>query len=156
MLATLETIFAVNATIRRLIRLVALAICVHAAAPYAAARSPATTADAETSKTTGQEAAPDAAQAKAKLAAVREHIADLTGRLGAELKQRDSLSARVREADLAITEKRRRLEALDAAEGAAERKRSDLRAEQSRTRAALDSERGCARGASAYRIHARA
>jgi murein hydrolase activator len=144
MLAARETPNAVNATIRRLIRLAALAICVHAAAPYAAARSPATTADAETSKTTGsKEAAPkDAAQAKAKLAAVRERIADLTGRLGAELQQRDSLSARVREADLAITEKRRRLEALDAAEGAAERKRSDLRAEQSRTRAALDSERG--------------
>ena len=34
---------------------------------------------------------PDAAQAKAKLAAVRQRIADLTGRLGTELKQRDAL-----------------------------------------------------------------
>ena len=120
MLAALEAPNSVNATIRRLIQLAALAICAHAAAPYAAARSAATIA-AEASKTTGsKEAAPkDAAQAKAKLAAVRERIADLTGRLGAELKQRDSLSARVREADLAVTEKRRRLETLDAAEGAA-------------------------------------
>jgi septal ring factor EnvC (AmiA/AmiB activator) len=83
----------------------------------------------------------DAAQAKAKLAAVRERIADLTGRLGAELKQRDALSARLREADLGVTEKRRRLESLDTALEAAERKRSDLRAEQGRTRAALGSER---------------
>jgi len=83
----------------------------------------------------------EAAQAKAKLAAVRERIADLTGRLGAELKLRDALSARLRDADLGITAKRRRLETLDAAEEAAERKRSELRAEQSRTRAALDSER---------------
>ncbi|MGD0490084.1 MAG: peptidoglycan DD-metalloendopeptidase family protein [Steroidobacteraceae bacterium] len=84
---------------------------------------------------------PDAAEAKAKLAAVRERIADLTGRLGAELKQRDALNARLREAELGVTEKRRRLESLDAAVEAAERKRSDLGAEQSRTRAALDSER---------------
>jgi septal ring factor EnvC (AmiA/AmiB activator) len=106
-------------------------MCFHAAAPCAAARS------------AGEGAAPkaDAAQAKAKLAAVRERIADLTGRLGAELKQRDALSARLREADLGITEKRRRLESLDAAIEAAEHKRSELRAEQNRTREALDSER---------------
>jgi septal ring factor EnvC (AmiA/AmiB activator) len=105
-------------------------MCLHAA-PCAGARS------------AGEGAAPkaDAAQAKAKLAAVRERIADLTGRLGAELKQRDALSARLREADLGITEKRRRLESLNAAEEAAERKRSELRAEQSRTREALGSER---------------
>lgn len=118
-------------SIRRLTELAALAMCLHAAAPCAAARSPS------------EGAAPkaDAARAKAKLAAVRERIADLTGRLGAELKQRDALSARLREADLGITEKRRRLESLDAAAEASERKRSELRAEQSRTREALDSER---------------
>ena len=106
-------------------------MCFHAAAPCAAARS------------AGEGAAPkaDAAQAKAKLAAVRERIADLAGRLGAELKQRDALSARLREADLGITEKRRRLESLDAEVEAAEHKRSELRAEQNRTREALDSER---------------
>jgi septal ring factor EnvC (AmiA/AmiB activator) len=118
-----------------LIRLAALAICVHAAAPCAAAHSSGRVPDAEAS------GPKNAAQAKAKLAAVRGRIADLTGRLGTELKQRDALSARVREADLGITEKRQRLESLDAEEAAAESKRSDLRAEQSRTRAALDSER---------------
>ena len=121
--------------IRRLPLLAALAMCLHAAPPCAAARS------------AGGGAAPkaDAAQAKAKLAAVRERIADLTGRLGAELKQRDALSARLREADLGITEKRRRLESLDAAVEAAEHKRSELRAEQNRTREALDSERAAMR-----------
>src|SRR5450631_2540417 len=48
----------------------------------------------------------DSAQAKAKLSAVRARIADLTMRLGDELKQRDALSARLREAELAITAKR--------------------------------------------------
>src|ERR1700722_10005873 len=45
----------------------------------------------------------DAAQAKAKLAEVRSRIAALTGRLGGELKQRDALSARLRDIDLGIT-----------------------------------------------------
>jgi murein hydrolase activator len=84
---------------------------------------------------------PDAAQAKAKLAAVRQRIADLTGRLGAELKQRDALSARLRDADLAITAQRRRLESLTAAEAAAERQRNELNAEEARNRAALEAER---------------
>src|SRR5271165_4679358 len=59
---------------------------------------------------------PDSAQAKAKLAAVRARIAALTDRLALELKQRDALNARLRDADLEVTEKRRRLEALHAAE----------------------------------------
>lgn len=83
----------------------------------------------------------DAAEAKAKLAAVRERIAALTGRLGAELKQRDALAARLRDADLGITAERRRLEALNAALLATERRRSELAAEQARNRAALDAER---------------
>lgn len=122
-----------NATIRRLTRLAALAACLHVAMPCEAARSPPPASRETNTK--------DAAQAKAKLAAVRGRIADLTGRLGAELKQRDALSARLREADLGITEKRRRLESLVEAQEAAERKRGELRAEQSRTHAALDSER---------------
>jgi murein hydrolase activator len=85
---------------------------------------------------------PDAAEAKGKLAAVRERIARLTGRLGAELKERDSLNARLREADLAITAKRLKLEQLNAQESAAERQRNELKAEEARTRNALDSERG--------------
>jgi septal ring factor EnvC (AmiA/AmiB activator) len=84
---------------------------------------------------------PDAAQAKAKLAAVRQRIAELTGRLGAELKQRDALSARLRDADLAITAQRRRLESLTAAEAAVERQRNELNAEEARNRAALGAER---------------
>jgi murein hydrolase activator len=131
---------AVNSTIRHLRLLAAVALCIHVAVPSAAAGSHG--ADAAPAPEGSKEAgSKDAAQAKARLAAVRERIADLTGRLGAELKQRDALSARLREAELGITEKRRRLESLDAAVEAAERKRSDLRAEQSRTRAALDSER---------------
>jgi murein hydrolase activator len=128
----------VNRTTRRSTRLAALAACVLAAMACAVARpSPAASRDAG-SKESGSKGA---AQAKAKLAAVRERIADLTGRLGSELKRRDALSARLREADLGITEKRRRLESLDAEQEAAERKRNDLRAEQSRTHAELDAER---------------
>jgi len=97
--------------------------------------------DAARSAQSGSRNSQDAVQAKAKLAAVRGRIADLTGRLGAELKQRDALSARLREADLGITEKRRRLESLVEAQEAADRKRGELRAEQNRTHATLDSER---------------
>ncbi len=135
MLAARGLEFAVNSTIRCLTRLAALAICLHAAQPVAARSSPPAPQSPRPADTK------DAAEAKAKLAAVRGKIADLTGRLGSELKQRDALSARLREADLGITEKRRRLESLDAAEAAAEHKRNDLRAEQARTHAALDAER---------------
>jgi murein hydrolase activator len=83
----------------------------------------------------------DSAQARAKLAAVRARITALTNRLGQELKQRDALNARLREADLEITAKRRRLDALHAAELSAERRRGELRAEMTRTRNALDAER---------------
>ena len=84
---------------------------------------------------------PDAAQAKAKLAAVRQRIAELTGRLGTELKQRDALGSRLRAADLAITAQRLRLESLAAARGAVERQRNELDAEAARNRAALETER---------------
>ncbi|MGO9512201.1 MAG: murein hydrolase activator EnvC family protein [Steroidobacteraceae bacterium] len=83
----------------------------------------------------------DSAQAKAKLAAVRARIATLTERLGVELKQRDALSARLREADLQVTATRRRLDGLRAAELSVARRRNELRAEQIRTRNALESER---------------
>jgi len=84
---------------------------------------------------------PDSAQAKAKLAAVRARIAALTDRLALELKQRDALNARLRDADLEVTEKRRRLDALHVAELSVERRRSELRAEQTRDQRALDDER---------------
>ncbi len=96
----------------------------------------------------------DSAQARAKLAGVRARIAALTNRLGLELKQRDALNARLREADLEITAKRRRLEALHAAELGAERRRSELRAERTRTQAALEAERAAlaAQARTAYMI----
>jgi len=92
----------------------------------------------------GAWAAPEPANpelAKAKLAAVRARIADLTNRLGDELKQRDVLSARLRDAELAITAKRQRLETLRAAEAAVERHRTELRALQGRAQNALQAER---------------
>src|SRR5258708_1448616 len=83
----------------------------------------------------------DSAQAKAKLSVVRARIADLANRLGDELEKRDALHARLREAELVITAKRRRLDALRAAEAAAERRRSELRMEQGRDQNALQAER---------------
>jgi len=85
--------------------------------------------------------AANSAQAKAKLAAVRAHIAELTTHLGAELAQRDALNARLRDADLAILAKRRRLEDLHSANLAAERRLADLHSEQRRNQAALEAER---------------
>jgi septal ring factor EnvC (AmiA/AmiB activator) len=89
-------------------------------------------------------AAPEAMgpeQAKAKLAAVRARIAALTGRLGDELKERDALSARLRDAELLITAKRRRLDALRAEQIAVERRRSELRGEQQAEQNALQAQR---------------
>ncbi|MEP6885157.1 MAG: peptidoglycan DD-metalloendopeptidase family protein [Gammaproteobacteria bacterium] len=83
----------------------------------------------------------DSAQAKAKLAAVRARIAALAGRLGEELRHRDALGARLREAELVITVKRRQVDSLRATQIVAERRRSDLREEQSREQDALKSER---------------
>jgi septal ring factor EnvC (AmiA/AmiB activator) len=83
----------------------------------------------------------DAAQTKAKLAAVRARIASLTERISVDLKQRDVLNAHLREADLAVTEKRRRLDALRAEELAAERHRNELRLDQARNQNVLQAER---------------
>jgi septal ring factor EnvC (AmiA/AmiB activator) len=96
----------------------------------------------------------DSAQARAKLAAVRSRIAALTNRLGLELKQRDTLNARLREADLEITAKRTRLDSLHAAELDAERRRRELRAERTRTETALEAERAAlaAQARTAYMI----
>src|ERR1700678_4652860 len=83
----------------------------------------------------------DPAEAKAKLAAVRARIAALTGRLGSELKERDALSARLREAELVITAKRVRLDALHAEEVAAERRRTALRGDQQTEQNTLQAQR---------------
>jgi septal ring factor EnvC (AmiA/AmiB activator) len=79
--------------------------------------------------------------AKAKLAVLRARIAELTGRMGSQLAQRDSLSARVRETELSLAAKRQRVEELHAAQLAAERHRSELRAEEGRNLTALQAER---------------
>jgi septal ring factor EnvC (AmiA/AmiB activator) len=83
----------------------------------------------------------DSEQAKAKLGAVRARIAALTNRLGDELKERDALSSRLREVDLAIAAKRQRLETLRAEKIAAERRRTELRGEQAAAQNALLAER---------------
>jgi murein hydrolase activator len=83
----------------------------------------------------------DSVQAKAKLAAVRARISELTNRIGSELTQRDTQRARVREAELDIAAKRGRLDALHAEQTAAEHRRSELRVEQGRNQSALQSER---------------
>jgi len=83
----------------------------------------------------------DSAQAKAKLAAVRARIAALTGHLSAELEERDALSARLREAELTITARRRRLDTLRAAELAAEQRRAALRGEQQAEQNRLQAQR---------------
>jgi len=82
-----------------------------------------------------------AADAQAKLQALRGRIAQVTDRIGLELKERDALSTRLRDADLGITAERRQLDALDAQAQAAERQRTQLRAEQARLRSAIDAER---------------
>ncbi|HWG72417.1 MAG TPA: peptidoglycan DD-metalloendopeptidase family protein [Steroidobacteraceae bacterium] len=83
----------------------------------------------------------DSAQAKARLAAVRARIAALTSHLGEELQQRDALSARLRTAELAVTDERVRLDALRTAQAAAERHRAELRNEQSRREQELQAQR---------------
>ncbi len=84
---------------------------------------------------------PDSAAATAKLAEVRARIAALTARLGDELKDRDAEAARLREAELTITAKRRQLDGLRAEQSAMERHRTELAGEQARTQSALDAER---------------
>jgi murein hydrolase activator len=83
----------------------------------------------------------DSAQAKAKLAAVRARISELTTRLGSQLQQRDAMNARVRAAEMLITEKRTHVDALRAAEAAAERRRADLHSEVAQDEERLRAER---------------
>jgi septal ring factor EnvC (AmiA/AmiB activator) len=85
--------------------------------------------------------ADESAQAKAKLAAVRARITELTARLGSQLAQRDAMSARVRAAELLITENRVRLDALRASELATEHRRTELRSEAARDDEGLRAER---------------
>jgi murein hydrolase activator len=61
--------------------------------------------------------------------------------MGSQLAQRDTLSARVRETELVIAAKRQRVEELHTAQLAAERRRSELRAEEGRNLNSLQGER---------------
>jgi len=88
----------------------------------------------------------ESAQAQAKLAALRARIEALTKQRAAELAQRDSLDARLRQAELAVTTQRRSLDVLHAAVIAAERRRNLSLAEQARTRAELDDARAALAG----------
>ena len=96
----------------------------------------------------------DTVQAQAKLTALRARIENLTQRRAATLAERDAQGARLRDAELAITAKRRALGELQGAVLALERSRAALRAEQSRTQAALDAERSALSGQilAAYQI----
>jgi murein hydrolase activator len=106
----------------------------HAQAPSAAA-----TTDGTVAATGGVAAAesPESLQAMARLAEVRARIASLVGRLAGELAERDAMNARLREAELGITEKRRRLESLHKDVQTAQRRRDALRADEQRQRGAL-------------------
>lgn len=83
----------------------------------------------------------ESVQARARLAAVRARIGELTTRLGNELAERDAQGARLRAAELAVTARRRRLESLRLSELAAQRRRDQLRTDQARNQAALQTER---------------
>jgi septal ring factor EnvC (AmiA/AmiB activator) len=122
-------------------RAAALAVSLGLAVSFGLAVSPALPGAAAAADSPRAAPTPDSAQAKAKLAAVRSRINELTQRLGLELKERDALSSHLREAELEITEKRRRLEALRVSEAAALRRRTQLRAEQSHDQEALAAER---------------
>jgi septal ring factor EnvC (AmiA/AmiB activator) len=83
----------------------------------------------------------DSVQAKAKLAEIRGRIAALTNRLHDDLTERDARGARLREAEVGIAAMRRRLENVRSALVAAERRRGELRADETQAQAALDTER---------------
>jgi septal ring factor EnvC (AmiA/AmiB activator) len=87
-----------------------------------------------------QPSAPDGRKAAAQLEAVRGRILDLTKRRASELAQRSVIEARLREAELEITAKRRAVDALQVAVAAAERRRAAARLNQARTQSELDAE----------------
>jgi septal ring factor EnvC (AmiA/AmiB activator) len=89
----------------------------------------------------GTDQTTDSAAAKARLAEVQARISALTERMSAELKERDALHARLRAADLGLTTARRRLEGLRGEQLETERRRAQLRAEESRERTALEADR---------------
>ncbi len=88
----------------------------------------------------------DSREAQAELAAVRTQIQELTARLAVDLAKRDGEAAKLREAELNITAKRRSLDALRAVAQIADRRRTLARADALRTEAALERERAALAG----------
>jgi septal ring factor EnvC (AmiA/AmiB activator) len=80
-------------------------------------------------------------ETQAKLDNVRARIAAVTRRLADELKERDALRARLRVAELDMTAKRQKLDALRVAEAALRRRRAELKADADRNQQALVGER---------------
>jgi septal ring factor EnvC (AmiA/AmiB activator) len=102
------------------------------------ARAPADAGSPGSGAATGTTVeSPESLQAKAKLAQVRAQIAALVSRLGSELALRDAMNARLREAELGITNKRQRLESLHKEVQAAQRRRDALRAQEQSQQDAL-------------------
>ena len=83
----------------------------------------------------------DSATAAAALSDLQRRIAALAGRQQHELEQRDAANAALREAELAITGRRRRIDELRAQESAALRRRAALRSEATRVQSTLDAAR---------------
>jgi septal ring factor EnvC (AmiA/AmiB activator) len=113
-------------------------LCLFAASSFAPA---AIAADPPDRPVSAADQTSDSVQAKAKLAEIRGRIAALTNRLHDDLTERDARGARLREAEVGIAAMRRRLENVRSALVAAERRRGELRADETQAQAALDTER---------------
>jgi murein hydrolase activator len=88
----------------------------------------------------------DSAQAKQKLDALRARIGAIGAKIAADNRQRDTLSAQLRDAELSITEKRKGLEDLRIRALALQRHRSALQGEQAQIQTRLDDERAILAG----------
>ena len=79
--------------------------------------------------------------ARMQLSDLRARIGDLTTRLAEKLKARDRIATRMRDADLAIPEKRKALESILLARREVEKRRVDLTQQLERTRKNLEQQR---------------
>ena len=86
-------------------------------------------------------AAPSAAQAGQKQAALRARIAELTARVAQDMQKRDGLAADLRAADLALPDKRQQLEAVQRERTELDKHRLQLAAERAKVQQRLDTQR---------------
>ncbi len=86
----------------------------------------------------GQAQKTDSLQAKAKLAAIRLRIADLTHHIGDELRARDAGYARLREIEMLIANQRQKWEELRSSQATTQRRLIDLQNDQLHTQHTLD------------------